>query len=158
MVSSSNLADLPDNVIIDILVTQILYTFSCESFHIHFLFQNAPIQINSRKNISLSAIDSKGNVVGQISMDEKKIVLKNKKLYIQDVNGRTMLYADDQKIRMDIQNMHITGINPVSIMTDLLNLIPQKNNLISPHIIYHESPLKGILKRTTQKKKWELWW
>ena len=48
-------------------------------------------------------------MVGQIVIDSDKIVLQNKELHVKDQKGRTLLYADDEKIKLDIQNMHFTG-------------------------------------------------
>uniref|UniRef100_T2MDK5 Gamma-sarcoglycan n=1 Tax=Hydra vulgaris TaxID=6087 RepID=T2MDK5_HYDVU len=66
---------------------------------------DAPLRVNSRRNISLSAIDLQNNVVGQITLSSKAIIMKNKELHIQDQNGRTLLYADDKKIKMDLDNV-----------------------------------------------------
>lgn len=66
-----------------------------------------PLTINSRRNLTLSSLDESGQVVGQIVLDSNKIVLKNKELHVKDQKGRTLLYADDEKIKLDIQNMHI---------------------------------------------------
>lgn len=79
--------------------------------------------MNSRKNISLSAVDAFNNVVGQITLDSDHVILKNKKLYIQDGAGRTLLFADDKKIKMNIEHMDISGI-PICV-----NLITRLNNI-----------------------------
>jgi len=51
-----------------------------------------------------------GNVVGQITIDSNSITMENEQLHIKDRKGRTLLYADDEKIQLDIQNMLITGL------------------------------------------------
>ena len=43
-------------------------------------------------------------------MDSNQIILKNKQLHIQDRKGRTLLYADENKVKLDLQNMEISGI------------------------------------------------
>jgi len=86
---------------------------------------DSPLHINSRRNISLSAVDDKNNVLGQITLSSHQIVMKNKELYIQDDKGRTLLYADDKKLKIDIENMDITvpgGLNfESSIETPLVS-------------------------------------
>lgn len=73
--------------------------------------KDKPVHIKSRRNLSLSALDTDGNVVGQITMDTNKIVLKNKELHIKDRKGRTILFADDNKIKLDLQDMEINVPN-----------------------------------------------
>ena len=43
-------------------------------------------------------------------MDTNKIILKNKELHIKDRKGRTLLYADDNKIKLDLRDIHFEGI------------------------------------------------
>lgn len=92
---------------------------------------NSPIRVNSRKNISLSAVDAFNNVVGQITLDSDHVILKNKKLYIQDGAGRTLLFADDKKIKMNIERMDISvpgGLNlESSIQTPLVQASDSKD-------------------------------
>ena len=42
-------------------------------------------------------------------MDTNKIILKNKELHIKDRKGRTLLYADDNKIKLDLRDIHFEG-------------------------------------------------
>lgn len=72
-------------------------------------FQDSPIQINSRTNISLSAVDKDNKVQGQISLDSRKLIFKNNELHIQNMKGESIFYADDKKIKMNIDNLDITG-------------------------------------------------
>lgn len=76
--------------------------------------KDSPIQIVSGTNLSLSTVDRNNKVNGQIAMDSRQIVMKNKELLIQNAKGNTLFYADDKKIKMNIDNMDITvpgGLN-----------------------------------------------
>lgn len=85
---------------------------------------DAPIEVTSGSNLSLSSVDSSNQVRGQISMNSRQLILKNKQLHIQNMNGDTLFYADDEKIKMNIDNMDITvpgGLNlQSSIQTNVV--------------------------------------
>jgi len=75
---------------------------------------DAPIHVISGTNMSLSAMDGANKVQGQISLNSRQIIFKNKQLNIQNMKGNTLFYADDKEIKMNIDNMDITvpgGLN-----------------------------------------------
>lgn len=74
------------------------------------LFSNEPLYINSRHNLTLSALDKQDNIIGQVVLDSRRILLRNKELVIKDHKERTLLQASDDKIAINLpMNIRIPG-------------------------------------------------
>ena len=84
-----------------------------------FDIQGGSLSINSRRNISLSALDENNNVLGQLTLTGNQIILKNKQLLIQDHNGRTVMHADDKSMTINTDNMELKGMQHVGVSLQL---------------------------------------
>ena len=58
----------------------------------------------------MSAVDEHNNVQGQISLNSRQVLFKNNELHVQNLKGHTLFYADDSRIKMNIDNLDITGM------------------------------------------------
>ena len=67
------------------------------------------MKVKSYHNVSLTALDKNNNVMGQITLSRDRVIMKNKQLHIMDASGKTLLYADKNKLSLNMDNMDIKG-------------------------------------------------
>jgi len=65
------------------------------------------MKVKSYHNVSLTALDKNNNVMGQITLSRDRVIMKNKQLHIMDASGKTLLYADKNKLSLNMDNMDI---------------------------------------------------
>ena len=63
-----------------------------------FVFQNNDLTLQSTANVTVNAHSAYGNITGQLFIGNDEVVARNQKLYIKTDHGKTILYADKDKI------------------------------------------------------------
>lgn len=65
---------------------------------IFLYFQNNDLTLQSTANVTVNARSAYGNITGQLFIGNDEVVARNQKLYIKTDQGKTILYADKDKI------------------------------------------------------------
>ena len=61
------------------------------------------------RNVTLSARDANNKLTGQISIGNDEVVMKSKRLQVMDENGKRLLYADKDKLEINVQGVEFIG-------------------------------------------------
>ena len=65
---------------------------------LHFCFQNSELKLQSKANVTVNARSSEGNITGQLFIGNDEVVARNQKFSIKTDEGKSILYADKDKI------------------------------------------------------------
>lgn len=65
---------------------------------LHLCFQNSELKLQSKANVTVNARSSGGNITGQLFVGNDEVVARNQKFSIKTDQGKSILYADKDKI------------------------------------------------------------
>ena len=59
--------------------------------------------------MTISARDSKSKLTGQIHVGKEEVIMKSKRLRVLDENNRNLLYADKDKLELNVKGVEFVG-------------------------------------------------
>lgn len=108
---------------------------------------DSPLNIQSMRNVTLSARDANNKLTGQISIGNDEVVMKSKRLQVMDENGKRLLYADKDKLEINVQGVEFIVPDGLkfdkSIQTPLVSAGEKQ-------ILSLESPTKTLFMNAAQ--------
>jgi len=66
---------------------------------------DAPLNIQSMRNVTISARNSQNQLTGQIHLGNQEVIMKSKRLRVLDENNRNLLYADKDKLEINVKGV-----------------------------------------------------
>lgn len=93
--------------------------------------QNNDLTLQSTANVTVNAHSVYGNITGQLFIGNDEVVARNQKLYIKTDHGKTILYADKDKIHFAADKLEFLSPNGAhfsgSVETETLRAPPMKD-------------------------------
>eukprot|EP00794_Sanderia_malayensis_P007470 gene7470-8299_t len=109
--------------------------------------KDAALNIQSMKNVTLSARDANNKITGQIHVGNEEVVVKSKRMRILDEAGKNLLYADKDKLEINVQGVEFVVPDGLrfdkSIQTPLVSAGEKQ-------ILFLESPTKTLFMNAAQ--------
>ncbi len=83
------------------------------------------MNIQSLRNVTLSARDANNKLTGQIHLGNEEVVMKSKSMRILDESGKSLLYADKDKLEMNVKVAEFIGTSILILLQFTKTLINQ---------------------------------
>ena len=61
------------------------------------------------RNVTISARNSQNQLTGQIHLGNQEVIMKSKRLRVLDENNRNLLYADKDKLEINVKGVEFVG-------------------------------------------------
>ena len=77
--------------------------------------QNSPLLVQSTANVTVNARDESGEIVGQLFLGNGEVVARNRRLWIKTDQGKSIMYADKDKIVFDADALEFASMSLYNI-------------------------------------------